>query len=528
MNVFITILLLTSCLSKLFFHSPDYISYLDLSTIPLKIGTPALYKIYGNLFFIYSNHCETTYYGSNETFLVFLYPLYCNITDLAIKSYQAGTKLLMFVDDYEGTLAKNVGESINTNIIPNISIITVPNNLCELVCSYPVVLTSYIYDIKKFESPEIKVILSGIHEEDKQLINSFSNFYAKYHSDSINFDFNFLYKSGYQESQDCLNYFNNYYCSWGNSNYTGQEVLRNLIAFQSYYITLPNNQEGLLDFLSYLSAYYSKCFSNYSLSCNLEVLKSFSNVTLSLDIFLAFAIPYTYLRGYFIINYANFPWADSLESAYCLSSYDLNIQCPLCSPNCFYYMLNDLYCHSECNSSLCGYQNIQCLEVKSGCYNFMLYDGICNQACNEGNCSSYPDTDPEPESEPVSVHKFPITEYLPLIIIPSVIFLFFIVFCVVCCIRKYRLWNLNRGYLSGIKNLLKTVKFTKDLDILGDAVCAIDLDEFKENENVVVTPCKHVFHPGCLKEWIERAENVEKNCPICKNPLNELVVPDRV
>lgn len=39
--------------------------------------------------------------------------------------------------------------------------------------------------------------------------------------------------------------------------------------------------------------------------------------------------------------------------------------------------------------------------------------------------------------------------------------------------------------------------------------CAICLNELKEGERVANMKCKHVFHSGCLEQWLEK----RKQCP---------------
>ena len=45
--------------------------------------------------------------------------------------------------------------------------------------------------------------------------------------------------------------------------------------------------------------------------------------------------------------------------------------------------------------------------------------------------------------------------------------------------------------------------------------CPICLENIKENDKVSYTPCKHIFHFDCLKNWLE-TEALNPQCPNCK------------
>ena len=62
------------------------------------------------------------------------------------------------------------------------------------------------------------------------------------------------------------------------------------------------------------------------------------------------------------------------------------------------------------------------------------------------------------------------------------------------------------------------MEFKKNLGFMGEPVCTIDLNEFKVGELVVLTPCSHLFHPKCIKQWLGLG-NREKACPNCKYSL---------
>ncbi len=46
--------------------------------------------------------------------------------------------------------------------------------------------------------------------------------------------------------------------------------------------------------------------------------------------------------------------------------------------------------------------------------------------------------------------------------------------------------------------------------------CIICLNNYKIHDKVSYLPCMHLFHCGCIKEWLKRSNK----CPLCKNKVN--------
>ncbi len=46
-------------------------------------------------------------------------------------------------------------------------------------------------------------------------------------------------------------------------------------------------------------------------------------------------------------------------------------------------------------------------------------------------------------------------------------------------------------------------------------ICAICMDSYKPEDEVMILPCLHQFHNGCIQKWF----NESKECPICKNEV---------
>lgn len=48
---------------------------------------------------------------------------------------------------------------------------------------------------------------------------------------------------------------------------------------------------------------------------------------------------------------------------------------------------------------------------------------------------------------------------------------------------------------------------------LNQDTCAICLEQFTSNSQVKKLPCRHIFHPECVDQWLIRSVG---ECPVCK------------
>ena len=72
----------------------------------------------------------------------------------------------------------------------------------------------------------------------------------------------------------------------------------------------------------------------------------------------------------------------------------------------------------------------------------------------------------------------------------------------------------NLSFKSKLYNLLRKIKFSiKKIFVIKKSI-----EEKTKNKKFVITPCNHVFHSECLKNWIE-AKSV---CPLCNAQLPEI------
>jgi len=46
----------------------------------------------------------------------------------------------------------------------------------------------------------------------------------------------------------------------------------------------------------------------------------------------------------------------------------------------------------------------------------------------------------------------------------------------------------------------------------GISSCPITLDDFTNGEEIICLPCKHIFNPDAIKNWISQ----NNNCPVCR------------
>lgn len=81
------------------------------------------------------------------------------------------------------------------------------------------------------------------------------------------------------------------------------------------------------------------------------------------------------------------------------------------------------------------------------------------------------------------------------------------------------LFNMDRQSLGSppadkrFVQTLKTVKYKKD--ICNEDECMICLDQFNENEEIILLECGHPFHKSCLDPWLK----LHSECPNCRHKL---------
>ena len=78
--------------------------------------------------------------------------------------------------------------------------------------------------------------------------------------------------------------------------------------------------------------------------------------------------------------------------------------------------------------------------------------------------------------------------------------------------------NNNKSEESNLIDNFCEVKI-KDISKLEESnkKCAICLERFNSEVEVIILPCIHIFHSSCINDWMEK----QKNCPICKFELTK-------
>jgi hypothetical protein len=55
-----------------------------------------------------------------------------------------------------------------------------------------------------------------------------------------------------------------------------------------------------------------------------------------------------------------------------------------------------------------------------------------------------------------------------------------------------------------------------EAEVRAEAVCSICTQEFILNEEVAILSCRHMFHPDCIRLWMNR----QRSCPFCRHDLS--------
>ena len=67
--------------------------------------------------------------------------------------------------------------------------------------------------------------------------------------------------------------------------------------------------------------------------------------------------------------------------------------------------------------------------------------------------------------------------------------------------------DFNKLQVEKYKDITKE---TLEKDV--DTQCTICVDEFDKDDEVIITPCKHLYHKHCIEKWCEQSVF----CPVCK------------
>ncbi len=93
-----------------------------------------------------------------------------------------------------------------------------------------------------------------------------------------------------------------------------------------------------------------------------------------------------------------------------------------------------------------------------------------------------------------------------------------------CLSNELRIQNYYIAVNSFDDNALRVDK-EEPADII-DAECTVCQEQFVRSSNMVIvkTPCNHLYHAGCLNQWLKKRKHdcSIRNCPSCRTELNAL------
>lgn len=105
----------------------------------------------------------------------------------------------------------------------------------------------------------------------------------------------------------------------------------------------------------------------------------------------------------------------------------------------------------------------------------------------------------------------------------EIAFLIFVISFTICVyllkIFILKICSAINNYKYQKRYKIKTIKFRETLNF--DCSCTICLDEFKEDFDVNVLNCNHIFHKQCINEWIETKTPELAKCPNCNKYIFE-------
>ena len=65
------------------------------------------------------------------------------------------------------------------------------------------------------------------------------------------------------------------------------------------------------------------------------------------------------------------------------------------------------------------------------------------------------------------------------------------------------------------KNKITAKSVSYNTTIKGSKECAICIEDFKDDDKVIVIDCNHIFHTNCITEW----SYYKTDCPVCRTKI---------
>ncbi|OMJ89902.1 hypothetical protein SteCoe_7891 [Stentor coeruleus] len=379
------------CESVIKVHSPDELRDLGIPYGFANFGNPALSPKYGRIQYDSLSECKLNVNIPKNTVLVLYWDNNCILKDILYRSYSSGANLILILASESDKLFNITASYYTDDMYEDFTALVIPFYIySEYFSKYKNVWISYEFDYKKSNNPQVELILSGNRNQEAFIVKGAKTIVKNYKIAESYFKINIAYTSTARNTDlDCIEYQENYYCAHSLSSFRGKLILENLLTSLTFYKSLPKVDHSLHIFIEYLQEMYTKCGEDYDIDCNINlVIKSGGLGNIDMDLLLS-AKGLNDPDSHLVINGKYFPWWNSIESGYCLSYNQIPSLCPKCSTKCYYEVKFIKNCISDCNTTSCGYSNMECLiSPLHFCYYFMLNDGNCNSECSlEEDCS---------------------------------------------------------------------------------------------------------------------------------------------
>jgi hypothetical protein len=63
---------------------------------------------------------------------------------------------------------------------------------------------------------------------------------------------------------------------------------------------------------------------------------------------------------------------------------------------------------------------------------------------------------------------------------------------------------------------LRTISLVQVAATTSEEICSICLDNYRDGQNTITLPCKHIFHSECILKWFDS----KSTCPYCRMNFN--------
>ena len=83
-------------------------------------------------------------------------------------------------------------------------------------------------------------------------------------------------------------------------------------------------------------------------------------------------------------------------------------------------------------------------------------------------------------------------------------------------ILQYSLVNDKNKYKSIIKDNTQLNKTKYESGKFDFSSCPITMEDFKEGDDIICLPCKHIFETNAIEQWVK---NENASCPVCRFKL---------